>query len=1137
MILMRTQSRILASFLALMIGFFYCGVSQAIVISTDTTWTDPADLNDSLTINPGATLFIVTTGNNGGNLTINLPNGGSFIVQNGGIIDLSAQGMGGNGGNLTVNLAGAIGTVNVAGIIDARGLGSGAGGNVLLNGSTYSLASTGRILALAGSATGQGGAVTLNNPSGIIGVPNGFVIMTQGIATATDNVITIDGIGVNVSGILNASGLGTADGGKIVIDGNTGAINILGTGNLNAGGDIITGSSGGTIALTNSGASAVTVNGLLNAGGTKGLGGGTISITASGVGGDIAINGGGRLAANSGSNGSNIGFGGNVNLTANDNVSIQAINTGTVINVNGSEAPSTTGGNGAGGNVIISAGNNVSISATTGGANSRGVIEANGAALGSGSGGMIQVKQGNNVSISGAAVRPMLLANGGTGATASVSGNGGQILLGTGAGSSALTGNINVTNAVLYTAAGNTESTANGDGGTIAFSMAGDYNGTNASVQSIAGGNGAGGTISVVSSAGDITLNDINTYFQNWTDNTGSVTLSANNITNNGTIASRAARVAHATPAPNANSGGTVNITASGILTNNGDINASAWSPSLESISTGDESTGHGGFININANSMTNNGSAAEERAGRIYAHGGLNTVGAIQGNGGRVHINVTNNFTDNAFSKIDSRGNPVNPTNFATGENRVYINAGSMDINGRVNASGFYANDAGGYVELRTTGGNMNLNSGSLVSASGGIGDVFNNLGNGGVILLNATGDINVNGSVNAIGTGGFNGGAITATATGNVNVLNTGQINSSSELTGNGGTININGAQLSINTTTATAASLNANGGATSGNGGTITIGSGGSPTAVVVNSTVGGTTDAIVSAEGTGGRIEIYGTNADFTNTANRLMLSTDANGSDGGVIVVNTTGYLNMAGEISSQGDSVAGGNGGNVVINSTGNIVMDANINTSGSLAAGGSAGSIDMTSSAGDITLNGDLTARGFVVSAAQTAVGGPVTLNANGNFTMNSTSEIRSDSFRSSGSADIANMNGGNVSIIAGTDITINNPGGGAYSIYTNGVHASTGGGANHGGNAGNITLTAGNNIDLNSSSNRYFQALGGNGKGQGDGGNGGNVTFTHGGALTIDNFNVGNNFDNTGGKGKPDGADGTATSNGSNL
>ncbi|HEY9685701.1 MAG TPA: hypothetical protein V6C52_01865 [Coleofasciculaceae cyanobacterium] len=223
-------------------------------ITANTTWTpgsiptagvtwDAANqqfvLTDSLTINSNRTLSI-QNGSNGGNFLLTLPNAGSLILNSGAIIDLSGVSGNGNGGNFTTNLAGSTGTINISGTVRSNGIGSGNGGIITLNGTTFTLASGGLIEALGGTSGtgGYGGAITLNKTNtGRLSIPSGFTIQTNGLSSATQNLITIAADDILVDTTVNANGISNGAGGKIILTADNGRVSVGSSGLLNATGN------------------------------------------------------------------------------------------------------------------------------------------------------------------------------------------------------------------------------------------------------------------------------------------------------------------------------------------------------------------------------------------------------------------------------------------------------------------------------------------------------------------------------------------------------------------------------------------------------------------------------------------------------------------------------------------------------------------------------------------------------------------------------------------------------------------------------------------------------------------------------------------------------------------------------------
>ena len=1063
------------------------------VISTSTTWTNPSTLSDSLRITSSGSLRILGPGSsNGGNLTVLLPNGGSFIVENGGLLDLSAQGGSGNGGILTVNLAGATGTINVAGIIHSKGKGAGTGGTITLNGSAFSLASTGQILA-TGGYLGKGGKVALVNPSGVITVGSGFSIKTNGITDGAGgkNLITLDGVGVNVSGILNAEGAGNNNGGRISIDGNGGGVTINNVA-LNAnGGKTNGGGKGGTIDITSTGASNVQVNGQLLSVGQFGTNGGTITITA---GNDLTVDGsaGARLIASSGSNGTNLGSGGTVTLTAGGDITVSTNNGSYVVNVNAPDGPSTTTGQaGTGGTVKLSANGDILLSSSASSA-PRALIEANGAqGTSHGTGGTIDILKATNVTLQSTSTHKRLLikASGGKG-SGSYSGSGGIIR------SRNVSGDFITSNVLAYANGGSTAQSYSGNAGTVDLQFAGDFNGTDTTILTEASGSGLAGTMKLISSGGDIFLNDTDSYFLNRTHGTGVVTVQGRNITNAGTIGSRATRTAGG--AANDRNGGTINITATGILTNTGEISASAWTPRLDYIPTAAESTGKGGFVNITANSMVITGSSGL-RKGNIYAYGGLNTQGSQQGQGGQVNMTITNALTMNSLAEIDTRGEPtfIGSTG---GRNRIDITAGSMSIDGRINASGFYAEDRGGAVALTTTGGDLDITTNGLVSASGGIGDIFNNTGIGGEIDLDATGDINITGEVSAIGNAGYDGGNVTAIATGAINVSDNGLIDVSSSngnRTGDGGTIQLNGATFNIAATSTIASNLVSRGNLNTttgqgGNGGVINIATTGN---IGLSSTANTTSTPLIdvrggqsSVSGDGGTVSIVSTGGTIlmqkTGSGTRLMASADtrsANGDSGSITVTANSTLTMDSANLSSRGSGGVGSDGGTITLNGNGMTLTDTELDVYGDDSWGGT---LVLDGGTGVVDIDSASTFRSYGWSDATrnriTVRGGSLDIDAH----------FAAYGDNSTGSA------GGAVTLESRTG-----------NIATNGDIETTGyvRSASQTGSGGDITITSAGNYTLGSSGELETKSLRQANVNATDGGHGGDVNITTDGSITI--------------------------------
>lgn len=300
------QSHISRRLLSSMLAILLLGFPQAmgaISISGTVNWTsgsspgasyptvswDSANnrftSTDSMTISSGGVLNIKNAnGVDGASFLLTLPDGGIFRIQTGGILNLGAVSGNGNGGNFTVNLGGTTGTIRLDGggsTIKTNGLGSGSGGVISLNGTTWTLAGTSTVQALGGSS-GSGGNIAFNNPTGAIAVPVNFNVQTNGLSDATHNLITISGTGVSNDGQISASGIANSGGGIITLKATNGTVVQTGNGDL-----ITTGAgtgAGGTIDLrAGQGATALFISGTAGSGLIQITGGSGMNVSAGGT--------------------------------------------------------------------------------------------------------------------------------------------------------------------------------------------------------------------------------------------------------------------------------------------------------------------------------------------------------------------------------------------------------------------------------------------------------------------------------------------------------------------------------------------------------------------------------------------------------------------------------------------------------------------------------------------------------------------------------------------------------------------------------------------------------------------------------------------------------------------------------------
>lgn len=215
------------------LGFSSSVLAANYVINSSTTWGDTTLVaGDTLHITSTGTLNLVN-GIQGGDLTMTLGAGDFLRIDSGGILDLSATGLGGSGGILNIFDSGVGTSVIINGLIRSNGLGSGNGGRISINADTITVGNNATIQALAG-ATGLGGSINLNQTTGILSIGTNATINTSGGTNATSNLITLQGDGVAMDGQLIANGLGTADGGHITMISDNGRIRILSNGDATA---------------------------------------------------------------------------------------------------------------------------------------------------------------------------------------------------------------------------------------------------------------------------------------------------------------------------------------------------------------------------------------------------------------------------------------------------------------------------------------------------------------------------------------------------------------------------------------------------------------------------------------------------------------------------------------------------------------------------------------------------------------------------------------------------------------------------------------------------------------------------------------------------------------------------------------
>ncbi|MBX9718198.1 MAG: hypothetical protein K2X36_05070, partial [Microbacteriaceae bacterium] len=250
---------------------------------------------------------------------------------------------------------------------------------------------------------------------------------------------------------------------------------------------------------------------------------------------------------------------------------------------------------------------------------------------------------------------------------------------------------------------------------------------------------------------------------------------------------------------------------------------------------------------------LTASGGAAADNVGKVTIQAGLSGTGTVN----------TGNITGIG---AQSGNLYINGPQTYTGGQINYDGRIQIDMTGNIVVTGLEATNAagqGGNIIVRSTGGNVTVNTNGIMSFSNGAGN-----SSGEVTVLATNGAVSITGGINASMANGATGNSI-AIAGGSV-ILPTGDINSS------------------VTTTT--------------GDGSDVTIVANGN---ISVNNVIasGGSTS------GSGGRIYMHGGNSGTGNITALNLTSTGNNGSDGVRIIA--PGIVSL-GNLNSSSSSSAGG---------------------------------------------------------------------------------------------------------------------------------------------------------------------------------------------------------------------------------
>lgn len=983
--------------------------------------------DDSITFNINGGFAFLNSGTlnsrdsgTGGSVTIQSTNVTTNLSVTAGTINVSSSTGNGDGGTINILATGTLTTVGVANL-NASATGTGTtGGNVTVQGSTFTLGGTVNITA-NGLNAGQGGTVLVQTTgAGSISTGAGnFTISANGGATNGQggNVTLRAGanLTVNVANVTITPG-GNGNGGNLTfIAGDVGAGNLQVTGNASASA-AGTGVNGGDVTISYNNAGAPT----LSIGSVAGVNyiSGNITAVGATLGGDISITNtaaaGNSLTISMTSAGSTISAAGNsaanhglITISkVNSPVSItgSAAGNGTIVGRIVSDGSSVTINPRANNNAVIvqsitSTAGAIAITANTTGSS----VNVFAGSTFSAAGGNINV---NTITLTNSQLITTSNAAGSitlTNSTGALTINGAGTVSATGGGATSIIASSTGATALTF---GGAQTFTPGAGGTVTFnSVATGSIVVNAS-QLISNGTGFTVSTPTLTMAAATSLSTSAAPTTITLNSAGAATLTINAPVN-------------ATPATIASAGGaivinpTTNLTfdkfgATGTLQFTGapvTVNATGTVTTTASTTV----TSNNVFtLNVNGGTLTNNGTIISSRVGTpgtvtiqststlvISVLGTITAETSGGGNGGNINIIAASTLSI-PFGTISTSATGAG--NFNGGITTIsstaltVAGAGALIINSNALGTG-----NGGTINITASGAAGSITMGGAngnIQAFARGGTVASATGNGGVINVSA-------GQALTVGSGAFldvsprgnngNGGSITITAGSAAagNLRWTGALSANGVGTGNGGTINV---------TYNSAAALDLG--------------------AIGVNSYIVGNITADAPGSGNGGIITL-------TNSAAAALRTTSAGPATNSNITVNsgsgTIGTLNfnkpgqlvdivaeqVIGRVNSTGTSItinANAANSNVGVNSVtstaGGIIINAtaagsqiDVGAGGVIsAAGGLTATIFLNSPTiinnGLITsdISGSPTSDADIILAN---VSGVLTLSGNGSFTL----------------------------------------------------------------------------------------------------------------------------------------------------
>ncbi len=964
----------------------------------------------------------------GNGATINLTStAGTITLGSTGRIIINGTIIGGNGGILVLDAS----SIFINGIIQANGLGAGGGGGTItINTDALNMASTASVSALSGQVNALGGVIDINS-SGLVTISSGAQLSTKGASGVSNNLIDIQGAGVNISGVLNAQSRGTADGGTIILTatdvGNQ--VNIGSTGQLIAAGYV--NNDGGSITITGN----ATNQGVINASaGSGNRTGGSVVITGA-ANRQFTNSGNGRIYA-LGQSSAAASNGGTITINT-GTVTLNQVSGGIKIDSSGSKLSNGTGNGGA-----------IDIRATSGDLDATYSIMRN-----YGRGGSIVMRSNTgDVNI----------------------GNGGNIVT---YGDNTNTFDVQGANVTVNGIIGS-EGIHTYDAGSLTINASGDFtlnnNGyltTRASEHDTTNTGSNGGTITV--NATDVTLNGaakMRAY--------GTQYMGGGDIGNGGVIDINASGDYTAGSNVILNAGGARVYTGPTITQNVIDITANNMDIDGRYLAHGRNDAQDGGRISFTANNlMTLRSTASLEAWGDLDlgGAGGAIYLQSLTGN-----INILNGAMLSSAGVLGNMGGIMNvaAANDVTFASNILDASGSVggnidiDAGNTINFGGsqFLASGtagSGGLIQM-VSGGVMTVDASSVYNSSGTAAggqmvfegsDVNNNAtltsNNGDITLRATTGDVTTNATYNSddIQLNAANGNVI---ASGTFNGL----VSSNAEsivITANSGNLNTDTVTSTAGNTTLTAS----NGNLTTANGGTVSStgalsmesGTGN----LTTNSALTGTSINLTANNGnisgtqgsySGGAITATGRTIGLTSTAGSMQLG-NLTATAGNVnINANAGGLTLLAGQtIDSSGNTILRAGTGslssnNTTFNSGGVLDLSANgaitVNSNNQLnvgslriygagGTGSAAGAVAVTETTGN--LNVSLLNTNTSSSLVASDVGSALTLSnatiGGGTLTMQADTAITATTNNQFAGAIQAYGNTGVADHVAGVNIT----------------------------------------------------------------------------------------------------------------